>query len=59
MNSVTDVERFSVSTSRGKGLPVPNPIPLILDIITVRIAWMIASYARSVEVIKQGGVVSP
>ncbi len=59
MNSVIDVEKFSVSTLRKKEMPVLNPTPLILDIITVPIVWMISSFAGSVGSIKREGNVSP
>lgn len=59
MNFATDVEKFSVSTSQEKGLLVPNLIPLILDIITVQIAWMTVFYVKPVAGIRQGGDVFP
>jgi len=57
MNSVIDVEKFSASTLQKKEMPVPNPIPLILDIITVPLVWMISSSAGSVGSIKREGTV--
>ena len=59
INSVIDVEKFSVSTLWKKETAVLNPIPLILDIITVPLVWMISSFAGSVGSIEREGDVSP
>ena len=58
LNSAIDAENISVSISPGKKRPVQNPIPIILGIIIVQLAWMLSFFVKVVANIGQEEAVS-